>query len=64
MIESTRMLLEWLGHDRAISAAVAAAQAMSRATTAAIAKPETRTGDIRGTGTTGAMTQAIIGALA
>src|SRR5206468_6710494 len=44
MIESTRMLLEWLGHDRKIPAAVAAAQAMSRATTAAIANPATRTG--------------------
>jgi 3-isopropylmalate dehydrogenase len=60
MIESTRMLLEWLGHDRGIPAAVSAAQAMSRATTAAIANPATRTGDIKGTGTTESMTQAII----
>src|SRR3954469_13791021 len=63
MIESTRMLLEWLGHDRKIPAAVAAAQDMSRATTAAIANPATRTGDIRGTGSTASMTQAIVAAL-
>src|SRR3954469_9927522 len=63
MIESTRMLLEWLGNDRSIPAAVAAAQDMSRATTAAIANPATRTGDIRGTGSTASMTQAIVAAL-
>jgi 3-isopropylmalate dehydrogenase len=63
MIESTRMLLEWLGHDRGIPAAVSAAQAMSRATTAAITNPATRTGDIKGTGTTESMTQAIIAGL-
>jgi len=60
MIESTRMLLEWLGRDRAIAEAVAAAQSMSRATTAALADPATRTGDIRGTGDTAAMTDAIV----
>ena len=60
MIESTRMLLEWLGHDRKIPAAVAAAQSMSRATTAALANAQTRTGDIRGTGTTRSMTEAIV----
>jgi len=63
MIESTRMLLEWLGHDRGVPAAVAAAQAMSRATTAAIGDPAARTGDIRGTGNTASMTKAIIAAL-
>jgi 3-isopropylmalate dehydrogenase len=63
MIESTRMLLEWLGHDRGIAAAVGAAQAMARATSAALADPKSRTGDIRGTGNTAAMTRAIIAAL-
>src|SRR3954469_16963822 len=63
MIESTRMLLEWLGHDRKVSAAVAAARDMSRATTAAIGNPATRTGDIKGTGNTASMTQAIIASL-
>ena len=60
MIESTRMLLEWLGHDRGIEAAVEAAKAMSRATTAALADPAARTGDIRGTGNTRTMTEAVI----
>jgi 3-isopropylmalate dehydrogenase len=64
MIESTRMLLEWLGHDRAMPAAVEAAHAMSRATTAALADPATRTGDIRGTGNTAAMTAAIVRGIA
>jgi 3-isopropylmalate dehydrogenase len=63
MIESTRMLLEWLGHNRGIRTAVQAAQAMSRATTAALAEPKSRTGDIRGTGNTRSMTEAIIAAL-
>ena len=60
MIESTRMLLEWLGHDRGIREAVEAARSISRATTAALADPSTRTGDIRGTGNTAAMTEAIV----
>ena len=63
MIESTRMLLEWLGHNRGIPAAVEAAQAMSRATTYALADPKARTGDIRGTGNTRTMTEAIIAAI-
>jgi 3-isopropylmalate dehydrogenase len=63
MIESTRMLLEWLGHDRGVPAAVAAARDMSRATTAALADAASRTGDIRGTGTTESMTRAIVAAL-
>ncbi|HZZ93954.1 MAG TPA: isocitrate/isopropylmalate family dehydrogenase [Usitatibacter sp.] len=60
MIESTRMLIEWLGHDRSIPEAVAAARSMARATTAALADPASRTGDIRGTGNTAAMTGAIV----
>jgi 3-isopropylmalate dehydrogenase len=63
MIESTRMLIEWLGHNRKRPEAVAAAQSMSRAMTATLADPKSRTGDIRGTGNTAAMTQAIINAL-
>ena len=63
MIESTRMLLEWLGHDRGVPRAVAAAQAMSRATTAALADPAARTGDIRGSGTTSTFTEAIVRAI-
>jgi 3-isopropylmalate dehydrogenase len=60
MIESTRMLIEWLGHNRKRPEAVAAARSMSRAMTAALADPKARTGDIRGTGNTAAMTQAVI----
>ena len=63
MIESTRMLIEWLGRDRGIPAAVAAAESMSRATTAALADPAARTGDIRGTGNTATFTQAIVRAI-
>jgi 3-isopropylmalate dehydrogenase len=60
MIESTRMLIEWLGHNRRRPEAVAAAQSMSRAMTAALRDPAARTGDICGTGNTAAMTQAVI----
>jgi 3-isopropylmalate dehydrogenase len=60
MIESTRMLVEWLGHDRGVPEAVKAAEAMSRAITAALANPASRTGDIRGSGNTAAMTAAIV----
>ncbi len=60
MIESTRMLLEWLGHNRSIAEAVKAAALMQKATVAALARPETRTGDIRGTTDTEGMTRAIL----
>ncbi len=63
MIESTRMLLEWLGHSRGMPQAVQAARAMSRATTAALADPAARTGDIRGRGNTASMTRAIVAGL-
>ncbi|RUW35539.1 MAG: hypothetical protein EOS38_03350 [Mesorhizobium sp.] len=59
MIESTRMLLEWLGHNRG----VAASSIMARATVAVLARPETRTGDIRGTTNTEGMTSAIVAAI-
>ena len=60
MIESTRMLLDWLGRDRKVPQAVAAAASMGQATTAALADPASRTADIRGTGRTDDMTRAII----
>ena len=44
MIESTRMLLDWLGRDRKVPQAVAAAASMGQATTAALADPAARTG--------------------
>jgi len=64
MIESTRMLLDWLGRDRKVPQAVAAAASMGQATTAALTDPAARTGDIRGTGTTESMTGAIIRGIA
>jgi len=60
MIASSSMLLAWLGRDRGIPQAVAAAEAIGRATEAALARPESRTPDIRGTAATQQMTQAII----
>ena len=60
MIESTRMLLDWLGRRRGIEPAVAAAATMQRATVAALADPAARTGDILGTGSTASTTQAIV----
>jgi 3-isopropylmalate dehydrogenase len=60
MIESTRMMFEWLGHSRGNGGAVRMAQSMSRATTAALADADARTADIRGKGNTKTFTQAVI----
>jgi 3-isopropylmalate dehydrogenase len=60
MIESTRMMFEWLGHSRNVPGAVKMAQAMAAATTAALADANARTGDIRGKGNTASFTQAIL----
>jgi len=60
MIESTRMLFDWLGRARNVPEAVAAAAAMERATTKALLNPASRTGDIRGRGRTEDMTRAIV----
>jgi 3-isopropylmalate dehydrogenase len=60
MIESSRMLIDWLGHDRRIPEAVSAAQAMKRAIDLAMADPSSRTPDIRGTARTAEMTSAIV----
>src|SRR6476659_10985948 len=46
MIESTRMMFEWLGHSRNDDGAGRMAQSMSRATTAALGDAEARTQDI------------------
>jgi 3-isopropylmalate dehydrogenase len=63
MIESTRMMLEWLGHNRGIAEAVAASASMRQAIDGALADPATRTGDIKGSGGTEDMTRAIVQAL-
>jgi 3-isopropylmalate dehydrogenase len=60
MVESTRMLFDWLGHSRGNEGAVRMAASMSRAVTAALADPAARTGDIRGTGTTASFVQAVL----
>jgi 3-isopropylmalate dehydrogenase len=64
MIESSRMLIDWLGHDRGIAQAVAAAESMKRATVRAMADPSSRTPDVRGTASTQGMTRAIVDAVA
>jgi 3-isopropylmalate dehydrogenase len=63
MIESTRMMFEWLGHNRGIKPAVEMAATMSRAITRTLADPATRTKDIKGTGGTADMTRSIIAAI-
>ena len=63
MIESTRMLLDWLGRRRGIAAAVGAARTMERAIVATLADPQARTGDIGGWGSTRTMTAAIVAAM-
>jgi 3-isopropylmalate dehydrogenase len=61
MIESSRMLLDFLGRSRDVPMAVAAAYDIQIALDLALANPASRTGDIRGTADTSGMTQAIIG---
>jgi len=60
MVESTRMLLEWLGHRRGIAEAGQAAEHMLRGLETALADPATRTPDIRGTGTQREMVEGIL----
>ncbi|MFC3283345.1 isocitrate/isopropylmalate dehydrogenase family protein [Litchfieldella rifensis] len=50
MIESTRMLIEWLGRRHYLREAQATAELMRQGIEAALAAPATRTPDIRGTG--------------
>lgn len=60
MMESTRMMFDWLGHSRGNDAAVRMAESMSRAITEALADELSRTGDIRGKGNTATLTQAVL----
>jgi 3-isopropylmalate dehydrogenase len=60
MMDSTRMMFDWLGHRRGNAGAVGMAASMSRAITAALADAQSRTGDIRGKGNTATMTQAVV----
>ncbi len=63
MMESTRMMFDWLGHSRGNPGAVRMAASMSRAITEALADAGARTGDIRGKGNTATMTEAVLRAL-
>ncbi len=63
MMESTRMMFDWLGHSRANAGAVRMAASMSRAITQGLGDAQARTGDIRGKGNTATMTQAVMRAL-
>lgn len=63
MIESSRMMIEWLGHNRRIPEAVEASRVMEAAITTALANPATRTRDIKGTGGTADMTRGIVAAI-
>ncbi|HSI53101.1 MAG TPA: isocitrate/isopropylmalate dehydrogenase family protein [Ramlibacter sp.] len=63
MIESTRMMFDWLGHSRGNDGAVKMAASMSRAIADAVGDEQSRTGDIRGKGNTASMTQAVLRAL-
>jgi 3-isopropylmalate dehydrogenase len=63
MIESTRMLLDWLGRRRGLPQAVAAAGSIEAGVARALSKAETRTGDIKGTGNTKSMVDAVIAGL-
>ncbi|WP_230532862.1 isocitrate/isopropylmalate dehydrogenase family protein [Microvirga roseola] len=64
MIESTRMMLDWLGRQRGVPEAVEAAALMEHGIVRALSEPSTRTPDIRGTASTSEMTQGILRAMA
>ncbi len=63
MMESTRMMFDWLGHTRGNEGAVRMADSMSASITQALGDADARTGDVRGKGNTATMTQAVLRAL-
>lgn len=63
MIESTRMLFDWLGRRHEIEQAVRMSGIMKTGIDAALSDPSTRTPDIRGTGTQADMVDGIIKAM-
>jgi 3-isopropylmalate dehydrogenase len=63
MMESTRMMFDWLGHSHGNAGAVRMAASLSRAITESLGDAQARTGDIRGTGNTATMTQAVLSRL-
>ena len=60
MIESTRMLFDWLGRNRQLEKAVVLARIMKRGIDVALAEPTARTPDINGTGTQADMVAAMV----
>lgn len=60
MIESTRMLFDWMGHHHKIDAALDMSRIMKAGIDSALADPATRTPDIRGTGSQRAMIDGIL----
>jgi 3-isopropylmalate dehydrogenase len=60
MIESTRMLIDWLGRARGLPAAIEAARLLGAGIDAALADPATRTRDIRGHADLEGMTRGIL----
>lgn len=60
MIESTRMLFDWLGHNRGLPAALSMSNIMKRGIDAALSSPDTRTPDICGTASQSQMVQGIL----
>lgn len=63
LIESTRMLFDWLGTHRGAPALTRMSQAMKTGIDAALADPASRTPDIRGTASQSGMVQAILSAM-
>lgn len=60
MIESTRMLFDWMGHHHKLEAALKVSELMKKGIDDALSKPETRTPDIRGTGSQADMVGGIL----
>lgn len=60
MIESTRMLFDWMGHHHKIDAALEMSRIMKAGIDQALSDPATRTPDIRGTGTQRQMIDGIL----
>jgi 3-isopropylmalate dehydrogenase len=63
MLESTRMLFDWLGHAHGLEAAVRMSEILRVAIRKALAESGSRTTDIRGTGTPATMERAILAAI-
>lgn len=63
MMESTRMLFDWLGHAHGLEGAVRMAAILRHAIGTALSDSAARTPDIRGTGTPAAMERAILNAI-